>query len=162
MEISLIKQEHAEGFHRCLDIVAKEKRYLAQTEALPLEIIQGFVKQSVESDAIQFVALDGDKVIGWSDIFSHWAPALKHRGSLGMGVHPDFRGQGVGEKLLIACIEKAKLKGITRIELETRADNLASLGLYKKLGFVQETIKKNAMKFDEQYFDSIQMALILA
>ncbi|MCG2837525.1 hypothetical protein L6J37_11860 [Photobacterium sp. WH77] len=47
MEISHIKQEHAEGFHRCLDIVAKEKRYLAQTEALPLETIQGFVKQSV-------------------------------------------------------------------------------------------------------------------
>ncbi|WP_419177935.1 GNAT family N-acetyltransferase [Photobacterium halotolerans] len=53
------------------------------------------------------------------------------------------------------------MKGITRIELETRADNLASLGLYKKHGFVQEAIKKNAMKFDEQYFDSIQMALIL-
>ena len=62
-----------------------------------------------------------------------------------MGVHPDYRGKGIGEKLLKACLEKAKLKGVTRIELQTRIDNGASIGLYKKLGSSQETIKEKSI-----------------
>lgn len=161
MEISQIKKEHAEGFHSCLDIVSKERKYLAQTEALPLETVKSFVAESVDTDAIQYVALDDEQVIGWADIFPHWAPTLKHRGSLGMGVHPSYRRKGLGEKLLRACIEKAQKKGITRIELETRADNKASIGLYEKFGFVHETTKAKAMIFDDQYFDSVQMVLLL-
>jgi hypothetical protein len=55
--ISPIAIEHAVGFQRCLDTVAREKRYLAQTEALPLEKIEAFVRDSVAHDKVQFVAL---------------------------------------------------------------------------------------------------------
>jgi hypothetical protein len=49
--------------------VAREKMYLAQVEALPLERIQGFVRESVAAGAAQFVAIDGPLVVGWCDIF---------------------------------------------------------------------------------------------
>lgn len=44
MLVTQIRLEHVESFHECLDTVAKENRFLAQTEALPLEIITSFVK----------------------------------------------------------------------------------------------------------------------
>ena len=161
MVISPISFEHATSFHSCLDTVAREKRYLAQIEALPLEQVKAFVRESVENDAVQFVALDGERVVGWADIFPAWANAVSHRGTLGMGVHPDYRRRGIGESLLRACIGKAKPKGITRIELETRADNIPSIRLYEKVGFVHEALKRNAMRFDGVWYDSIEMSLLL-
>lgn len=78
-----------------------------------------------------------------------------------MGVLAEYRRQGIGESLLRACIEKAQSKGLTRIELETRADNLPSIRLYEKIGFVREAVKRKAMRFDDEYFDTIQMSLLL-
>ena len=160
-EIVPIALEHAVGFHACLDAVAKEKRYLAQTQALPLERIEGFVRDSVTNDAVQFVAVDGSLIIGWADIFPGWADAVKHCGSLGMGVLPARRGQGVGKGLLQACLAKARAKGITRVELEARADNERAIKLYERLGFQHEATKRQAMRFDGVYYDAVQMSLLL-
>jgi len=157
-----IREEHAESFRECLDIVARERRYLAQIEALPLEKIQGFVRESVQTDAVQFVALDAGRVVGWADVFPHWAHAISHCGSLGMGVHPQYRRQGLGRQLLEACIAKAWRKGLTRIELEARADNTGAIALYSKLGFEHEAVKQRAMRFDGVYYDAAQMRLLKA
>jgi ribosomal protein S18 acetylase RimI-like enzyme len=162
VEIARIALEHTTGFHACLGAVANEKRYLAQTQALPLERIEGFVRDSVANDAVQFVALDSAIVIGWADIFPAWADAVKHCGSLGMGVLAAYRGQGIGERLLRACLLKAKNKGITRVELEARADNEPAIKLYQRVGFQHEAVKRNAMRFDGVYYDSVQMSILLA
>jgi ribosomal protein S18 acetylase RimI-like enzyme len=162
IEITPIALTHAAGFHACLDAVAKEKRYLAQTQALPLDRIEGFVRNSVANDAVQFVALDADTVVGWADIFPAWADAVKHCGSLGMGVLAAYRGQGVGERLLRACLVKAPTQGITRIELEARADNTRAIALYERVGFRHEAVKRNAMRFDGVYYDAAQMSILLA
>ena len=152
---------HAPSFHQCLDAVAREKRYLAQIEAPLLERVEGFVRESVASDAVQFVALDGDKVVGWADIFPAWAHAVQHCGNLGMGVLPGYRGKGLGRQLLQACIDKARTKGITRITLEARADNSTAIALYTRMGFVHEALKPQALRFDGVYFDAVQMRLLL-
>jgi len=159
--IAPIAVSNAASFHSCLDTVARERRYLAQIEALPLEKIESFVRESVANDAVQFVALDGVRVVGWADIFREWPYAISHCGSLGMGVLPDYRHRGLGEALLRACIAKARVKGITRIELAARADNVPAIRLYEKLGFGREAVKRNGMRFDGVYFDTLQMSLLL-
>ena len=158
--ITIIAEAHAESFRACLDAVAREKKYLAQIEALPLDRIQSFVRESVETDAAQFVALDRARVVGWCDIFPAWAHAIQHCGALGMGVLSEYRGRGIGRRLLVACIAKAKAKGITRVELEVRADNEPAIRLYERVGFVLEARKRNAMRFDGTYYDSLQMSLL--
>ncbi|MFZ5593976.1 MAG: GNAT family N-acetyltransferase [Pseudomonadota bacterium] len=155
-----IAEAHAESFHACLDAVAREKKFLAQVEALPLERVQGFVRESVASGAAQFVAVDGAIVVGWCDIFPGWAQAISHCGSLGMGLLPDYRGKGIGRSLLSACLAKARANGITRVELEARADNERAIKLYERAGFIREAVKRRGMRFDGVYFDSVQMSLI--
>ena len=155
-----IDEAHVEGFHACLDAVAREKKFLAQIEAPPLERIRGVVRESVASDVAQFVALDGSRVVGWCDVFPAWAETVKHCGTLGMGLLPDYRGRGIGKDLLTACLAKARDNGITRVELEVRADNQRALNLYERMGFVREAVKRRGMRFDGVYFDSIQMSLI--
>jgi putative acetyltransferase len=157
-----ISAAHAESFRECVGAVAREKRYLAMVEAPSLESVTAFVLGNVQNDVAQFVALDGERVVGWADVIPLWAPAVAHCGRLGMGVLAECRGQGIGTRLLEACIAKAGAKGITRIELEARADNERALRLYERAGFAREALKRNAMRFDGVYYDAVQMSLILA
>jgi len=111
--IAPIAESHAEGFHACLDAVAREQKYLAQIEAPPLERLRGFVRDGVSANAAQFVAMDEGRVVGWCDIFPAWAHAVQHCGTLGMGVLADYRGRGIGQRLLSATLAKAQANGIT-------------------------------------------------
>ncbi|MCC7100854.1 MAG: GNAT family N-acetyltransferase [Rubrivivax sp.] len=158
--ITPIREDHAASYRECLDVVAREKRYLGLTQALPLAQTEAFVRDNVRSDAIQFVALEGERVVGWADIFPHWAQALAHCAGLGMGVHPDYRRRCIGRQLLQACIAKAWRKGVTRIELEARADNAHAIALYRQLGFEHEAVKRHGMRFDGVYFDTVLMRLL--
>lgn len=54
-----------------------------------------------------------------------------------MAVLPEFRGLGVGLKLINEIIEKAKESGAKRIQLSTNQKLLPAISLYKKLGFKQ-------------------------
>lgn len=150
----------AARYRACLDSVARERRYLAQLEALPLERIETFVRESVAQGAAQFVAVDGSAVVGWADVFPNWAAAVAHCGTLGMGVLAEYRGRGIGTALLSACLAKAEANGISRVVLEVRADNTNAIRLYEKAGFAVEARMRHAMRFDGVYYDALQMSLM--
>ena len=57
MEIVPITAHHVEGFHRALDFVARERRYLAFLEAPPIESTRAFVLNNFEKGYPQLVAL---------------------------------------------------------------------------------------------------------
>lgn len=158
--IRQIQRADAPAFRACLDSVARERRYLAQVEAPPLERIEAFVADSVERDVAQFVALEEGELVGWCDVFPHWAHALQHSGTLGMGVLEGFRGRGIGERLLRRTLEHALGKGITRVALEARADNERAIRLYERVGFVHEGIARAGLRFDGRYFDAVRMAFL--
>ena len=48
VEIVPIAQDHVESFHRALDIVARERRYLAFLEAPPIESTRAFILNNIE------------------------------------------------------------------------------------------------------------------
>ena len=73
-------EKYAASYRECLDVVARERRYLAQVEAVPLERMRKFVQDNVANDAVQFFALDGEAVVGWADVLPSWAHVMVHRG----------------------------------------------------------------------------------
>jgi len=158
--IRRIQLHDAEGFRTCLDSVARERKYLAQIEAPPLEKVRDFVAQSVEKDAAQFVAIVDEKIVGWCDVFAHWAYALKHVGTLGMGIQAEFRGQGIGRMLLQKTLEHALKNEIYRVTLEAREDNTRAIRLYEQVGFKHEGRAACALRFDGKFYTGITMALL--
>ena len=72
-----------------------------------------------------------------------------------LSVHPDFRKQGVAQKLIFAIVDdcyKAKIKYIT---LEVRESNVAAISLYEKNGFKSIGTRKG------YYQDNNENALIM-
>ena len=52
-----------------------------------------------------------------------------------VAAHPDYRGCGLGEWLIVALMDKALERGARVATLEVRASNLIAQRLYAKLGF---------------------------
>ena len=52
-----------------------------------------------------------------------------------IAVHPDWRGQGLGELLLVSLMERGIELGALRATLEVRVSNQAAQSLYHKCGF---------------------------
>lgn len=50
-------------------------------------------------------------------------------------VEPDARGGGFGRALAEACVERARLRGCARIQLDSNESNEAAAALYASLGF---------------------------
>ncbi|HEX05459.1 MAG TPA: GNAT family N-acetyltransferase [Bacteroidetes bacterium] len=55
-----------------------------------------------------------------------------------MGVIPEYRGMGYGQRMLEHCIEHAKDAGIHRMVLEVIDENAHALAIYRQLGFEVE------------------------
>ncbi|MCX7682469.1 MAG: ribosomal protein S18-alanine N-acetyltransferase [Anaerolineae bacterium] len=52
-----------------------------------------------------------------------------------IAVHPDWRGRGLGELLLLTALEKALELNVRSVTLEVRASNRIAQHLYRKYGF---------------------------
>jgi ribosomal protein S18 acetylase RimI-like enzyme len=155
-----VEERHAAGYNAVLDAVARERRWLQIVEAPPVERSAAFIRELIAGLGVQVVAVDeADKVVGWCDIVRGERETVAHTGSLGMGLLKEYRGQGLGRKLMDAAIAAAKSQGVERVELEVYASNAAAVTLYRKLGFREEGRKLKARKVDGAYDDSIVMAL---
>ena len=160
IEIVPIASDHIDGFHRALDFVAREQRYLALREAPPIEEFRDFVRNIINRSYPQFVALSNGEVIGWCDVLPKTWPIYAHTGVLGVALLPAFRGQGLGRRLVERALEAARAFGLARVELTVRENNKNAIALYEKFGFVTEGLKRNALKVDDQYEDQVMMALL--
>ena len=154
-------EEHIAGLQRCVDAVARERRWIGFLEGPPLAQTRAFVEMILRGAGVQFVALnEADEVVGWCDVVRLDQETFRHGWRLGMGLLPAFRGRGVGRRLAEAAIAAAREQGAERIELEVFASNTRALALYEKLGFVREGVKRRARKLDGEYDDDVLMALL--
>ena len=160
LEIVPIADGHIEAFHRTLDIVARERRYLSFLEAPPLQSTRDFILRVISQGYPQFVAMADEEVAGWCDIIPNSRPIEAHCGVLGMGLLPQFRGQGLGKRLILRTLDAARAFGLTRVELRVREDNAGAIALYRKIGFVEEGLQRNAVRLDGSYENTVTMAIL--
>jgi RimJ/RimL family protein N-acetyltransferase len=160
VDIVPIAPEHIESYRRAVDVVARERRYLTLLEAFPLPETTTFVLDLMKRGDPLFVAVANSAVVGWCDIQRHPFPSHSHRGTLGMGLVPDYRGGGVGVRLMDEVLKRAFATGFVRVELNVRADNTRAIRLYENFGFVREGVLRDAVFVDGEFYDAIAMALI--
>jgi putative acetyltransferase len=81
-----------------------------------------------------------------------------HVGHLGMMVHHDYQGQGVGSALMEAALDLAvNWLGLMRVQLEVYPDNARAIGLYEKYGFETEGLHRAFGYREGQYVDTLVM-----
>ena len=160
IEIKQIEPQHVDGFHAVLDVVARERRYLAFLEAPPIEAARVFVENNRARGYPHLIALWDDQVVGWCDITPMNRPIYAHCGVLGMGLLPAFRGQRLGTRLIRAALAEARRIGLHRVELTVRETNASAISLYKAMEFKIEGVKRDGVQIDGRYENLLMMAVL--
>lgn len=104
-----------------------------------------------------------DRIIGGVG-FSVQPPGtrLSHTATFFLYVEPAYWGKGIG-KASIQFIEKVvQDRGYVRIECMVSGRNQRAIGLYGKLGYEQEGVKKQAFFIDGAYADLIIMGKVFS
>ncbi|MGZ3692594.1 MAG: GNAT family N-acetyltransferase [Pseudobdellovibrio sp.] len=161
VKVVYANEKYFKSFHEALSQVAAERVYLEMIQPPPLESVAAYQQGLIQRKGPTYYAVDGETVVGWADIFPEDNPRQSHRGSLGMGIISEYRGQGLGMKLLKAATDKAREMGLEKVELNVYTTNTNAIKLYKKFGFKEEGLIKKYRKLDGQYFDSLVMAFEL-
>jgi putative acetyltransferase len=113
-----------------------------------------------ESGTYSLVAVVDDRAVGLLGLHTFPnRPRRRHAATIGMGVHDEWQGKGIGTALMRAGVDLAdNWLNITRLELEVYTDNQPAIRLYERFGFEREgTLRQYAFR-DGRYVDSYVMA----
>lgn len=105
-------------------------------------------------------AVAGERVVGMLGLHTFPnRPRRRHVGDIGMCVHDEWQGKGVGSALMRAGVELAdKWLNLSRLELTVFTDNEPAIRLYERFGFEHEgTLRRYAFR-DGVYVDAHLMA----
>ena len=112
--------------------------------------------QFARTAAGSVVAVAGNQLVG----FLHVEASRHGFGEIGMLVHRDWRGRGVGSALVREAISRARGQGLHKLSLEVFAHNTAAIALYRKWGFVEEGRRaRQYRRASGELWDSIVMGL---
>ncbi len=161
MQIRPARESDTASFCDAVKAVAAEKWHLATVDGFSLEQTRAFLKRVMDGSQPQVMAVVEDEVVGFCDILPNTAKGFTHVGRLGMGVRSEWRRQGIGRRMLDACLTLARNAGIEKVELEVFSDNVGAVRLYGSFGFSQEGLKVRGRKLDDRYQDVKLMALWL-
>jgi putative acetyltransferase len=111
-------------------------------------------------DRIGLVAcIDGEVVGDISLVYGDRTPRRRHVGQLGIVVHDDWQGRGIGTALMKAAVDLAdRWLNLNRLELTVYTDNRPAIALYEKYGFdIEGTLRRYAYR-EGSYVDAYAMA----
>ncbi|NWK57422.1 GNAT family N-acetyltransferase [Verrucomicrobiaceae bacterium N1E253] len=160
VNIEFASEARADSFWSALDEVAREEKYLIFIKGPNRTGTRDFVREIIQKGWSQYYAVSDDRVVGWCDITRYERAGLGHVGHLGMGVIQEFRGKGIGRKLLQVTLDDAFAKGVERVELEVFSSNARARALYLDMGFEWEGCKKRGRCHDGEYEDIVIMGLL--
>ena len=109
-------------------------------------------------DPLLAAEVDG-RVVGLAGLEVSKPARQRHVGTLGIMVHREYQGRGIGRSLLSALLDIAdRWLMLKRVQLTVFTDNQRAIGLYKSLGFVVEGTERFAAIRDGRYADEYLMA----
>ena len=122
-----------------MEIIKMEQCHVAQVAVLEAICFRDpWSEKSVASELSNplshwLVAVEADTVLGYIGSQT----VLDESDMMNVAVSPDYRRQGIGEKLVNALCADLKAQGNNCLTLEVRVSNLPAIALYEKMGFVE-------------------------
>ena len=104
----------------------------------------------------------GGTLAGMAGVFTPEQPKLNHVGTVwGVYVREPFRGVGLGDALLRACVDWSRRKGLLVLKLSVVAGNDAARRCYERAGFTPYGVEPNAVRWEGKLYDETLMAVLL-
>ena len=108
------------------------------------------------------VANEKGEIVGHVDLKGDGLKTGQHRCELGIGIEVEYRGKGLGRRLMETAIEYARgVDALTWIDLRVFAHNTVGKALYLSMGFSEVGILVDRFRIEGQMIDDLIMTLKL-
>jgi ribosomal-protein-alanine N-acetyltransferase len=104
-----------------------------------------------------WVMMQREEIVGYAVVMV----VLDEAHLLNISVAGPYQKQGLGRQLLAHLINHAKVNKMSNMYLEVRASNVAAIALYKKMGFMQTSLRRGYYAGEAGREDAILMGLTL-
>ncbi|MEK3687958.1 GNAT family N-acetyltransferase [Paenibacillus sp. FSL R10-2736] len=139
--------------------------YLSSYESeKKLSIVTTRIRLEPSENNFTLGAFDAEeKLVGIVTFFRESRPKIDHKANIySVYVDSDVRKQGVGRRLMMELIARARLlPGLEILNLTVTSNNVAAKRLYESLGFICYGTEPKAMKLGDEYLDEDLMILLL-
>lgn len=93
---------------------------------------EAFLSEMMQAYTVYLTGREGRKVVAHGGMHVIYEDAH----ITNIAVLPEYRGQGLGERMMHELMSRAAARGARRVTLEVRATNATAQNLYRKLGFI--------------------------
>ena len=107
--------------------------YAIEKESFPDPYPKALLKAFLFHPGAYIVAVVERKVVGYAIGIIRYR-SLGHK--ISIAVRKDYRGKGIGKKLLNELLNRLFAMGAKKIRIEVRESNEIAINLYRKVGFV--------------------------
>ena len=132
----------------------------ATNAARPIEYWQERMHSGAGSEhGITYVADVVGELIGMTALVRNDGAKMRHAGSIfSVYTRADWRGTGVADALLAACVAYARELGLRLVRLGVVTTNASAIRLYQRCGFSVYGVDPEAIQHDGVYYDELLMA----
>lgn len=156
------RQADLSGILGVLRQVAEKRTYIvAETVAQELDHEGELLRQDDVESRVFFVATVNDEVVGWTHLRSPEVEKLSHTAELTTGVLEEYRGYGLGGRLLERGLEWATSQGYERVYQSIPSTNEGAIEFLEGHGWEVEAVREGHYKIDDEYVDEVMMAVSL-
>jgi len=125
----------------------EEAEWLAQTL---VEIEKG--------EVINAIAETNGKIIANGEVTQGKYKDTRHHGHMGLTTISEYRGQGIGRRIIETLVRESRRAGLRTLEVEFLAQNETARRAYEKAGFKQAGIIPHKVFRGGKYFDGLIMS----
>ena len=120
-------------------------------------------KGAGDDESVSYVAEAAGALVGMTVLVRNDLPKTRHAASIfGVYTHPDWRGTGVADALMQACVDYARALGIRLVRLGVVTTNISAIQLYLRCGFSVYGVEPESIQYGGVYYDELLMARRIA
>lgn len=154
------RQEDLAGIVGVIRTVVSAGTYVeAESVAQALDHEEVLLRLNQRESRMFFVATVEDEVIGWVHLQGSTLAKLAHTAELTVGLLPEYRGRGIGGRLLARALGWAKEQGYERIYQSVPATNPDAIGFLEHHGWREEARRPDHYRIDDVYVDEVMLAV---
>ncbi|GAM12281.1 arsinothricin resistance N-acetyltransferase ArsN1 family A [Mesobacillus selenatarsenatis] len=159
--IRVAAQEDADDILTIYNEGISDRIATLETTTKNLDYMRDWLNKHTDRYKVIVAELDG-KVIGWASLNQYNnRDAYKGVADLSVYIKREYRGKGIGGKLLTFIESMAKENGFHKIVLFTFAFNELGQGLYRKKGYREVGVFQNQGMLDGKFVDVMAMEKLL-
>jgi RimJ/RimL family protein N-acetyltransferase len=136
-----------------------DKKFTRRQEA---QYIRQILDHIEKDEAVNIVAEVDGKIIANGGVARGKYSDTNRHGSLGLTVSRDYRGHGIGSKMIQTLLAESRRLGLKSIDVEFLAANKSAERAYTRAGFRKAGIIPGMIFRNGEYFDAMIMARKLA